>query len=283
MAQAVDDQHCNTIHDLIPAYCLGATDPQETQRVADHLTLCREAAALAADFQGVAEALLFSPSPLDPPAALTERLRAATAATAAVQPGAAPAPSDKAAAAQQTLWQRLRAALAVPAFRPLPVMAAIALVALTVGNLYLVDQIGGLRTSVAAMQDQMRSQTAVLTQVGEGTNIRVALPAGAAGAASEAYGAMVCDPAEPEGFLLAENLPSLEAGQTYQIWLAQGETLVSGGLFQPDADGYGRVVLTAPLPMGEYDALRVTVEPVGGSDQPTTPPVIGGPLYGAQY
>lgn len=275
---------CTEIHELIPAYCLGATDPDETVLVAAHLAGCPDAAAEAADYLALSEALLYSVPAVAPPASLADKLLAATAATTEpVRPVAAAAVKTQPNDAGPSLWERLRTALAGSGLRPLPVLAAIALVALLAVNVYLANQLGLLRSSVDDLEGRLGKQTAVLTQVGEGTNVRIGLPPGPAGVATASYGALVCNPEEPVGFLLAENMPPLTPGEAYQVWLGQGDTLVSAGLFEADATGYGRIVFSAPLPMGQYDSLRVTAEPASGSAQPTSLPTIGGSLYGAEY
>ena len=67
MASDEKKTDCSEIHELIPAYCLGATDPGETRRVEAHLAQCREAAADAADYQALSETLLFSAPAVGPP------------------------------------------------------------------------------------------------------------------------------------------------------------------------------------------------------------------------
>jgi hypothetical protein len=46
----------------------------------------------------------------------------------------------------------------------------------------------------------------------------------------------------------------------------------SAGLLRPDASGHTRPVI-APA-VGRTDQVGVTVEPAGGSSQPTTPPAL---------
>ena len=70
-------------------------------------------------------------------------------------------------------------------------LAAIALVALLAVNVYLMTQVGGLRGSSDDLESRLGQQVAVLTQVGEGTNVRIGLLAGPAGAVTAAYGAIV--------------------------------------------------------------------------------------------
>lgn len=273
---------CIEIHDLIPAYCLGATDPDETKLVEAHLGACPNAAAEVADYLALSEALLYSAPVVAAPAGLANKLVAATS-VAASPASVAPSSQSRLQEKGPTLWQRFVATLAGAGARPLPVLAAIALVALLAVNVYLMTQVGGLRGSLDDLESRLGQQVAVLTQVGEGTNVRIGLPAGPAGVVTAAYGAIVCSPEESQGFLLAENMPVLDSGEAYQVWLGQGDQVISVGLFEADGAGYGKLVFTAPLPMGQYDSVRVTAEPATGSVGPTSAPTIGGSLYGADY
>ncbi len=75
----------------------------------------------------------------------------------------------------------------------------------------------------------------------------------------------------------ASNLLALPAGKTYQLWLIPAEgNPISAGVFDPDAQGAG-VILLPPLPEGvAAKAFAVTVEPAGGVPQPTGPIVLLG-------
>ncbi len=284
MASDEKKTNCSEIHELIPAYCLGATDPDETRRVETHLAECPDAAAEVADYRVLSETLLFSAPAIEPPASLAASLLAATSPPVDMAlPAAAPVVQTKAQNNRPSLRHRMQAALAGLSLHPLPVLAAIALIALLAVNLYLINQIGDLRGSIDGLQSQAGQQVAVLTQVGEGTYLRIPLPPGPAGVATATNGALVCNPDQTQGFLLAENLPALESDQTYQVWLGQDDSRESVGLFQADDEGYGRLVFSAPLPMGQYDSIRVTAEPITGSTQPTTLPTLGGSIYGIDY
>ena len=59
-------------------------------------------------------------------------------------------------------------------------------------------------------------------------------------------------------------------GKVYQAWSVQGKTVTSLGVFD------GRHILTPPLASGS--AFAVSVEPPGGSPQPTTTPIVVQPL-----
>jgi anti-sigma-K factor RskA len=75
----------------------------------------------------------------------------------------------------------------------------------------------------------------------------------------------------------ASNLQPLPSGKTYQLWLIPTEGKpISAGVFDPDAQGAGTILLP-PLPAGvAAKAFAVTVEPAGGVPQPTGPIVLLG-------
>jgi anti-sigma-K factor RskA len=66
-------------------------------------------------------------------------------------------------------------------------------------------------------------------------------------------------------------MPELPADQTYQIWLIDpqgGRT--SGGTFTPESElPYTSVSVYSTGSLADYVGLGVTVEPAGGSSQPT--------------
>lgn len=272
------NQDCQVIHPLIPAYALGAADADEAVLVEAHLAGCAEAAAELAAYTELADTLLYSAPPVQPPAALAGKLRAATAPNAP-----APARQPVLARTQPGFWQRLGAALSPRQWRPAYVLAALALLTLVATNLYWGSQMQSLRSAQQTLAARLDQQTDVLTQVGEGDFLRIYLPAGPAGEASDAYATVVCNPKQQAGFILAENLPALPEDQAYQVWLIKDGQRTSGGLLQPNDQGLGWLAFRAPLPMGEYTEVGITAEPATGSPGPTSPPVIKGNLYDGDY
>ncbi len=74
-----------------------------------------------------------------------------------------------------------------------------------------------------------------------------------------------------------KGLPPAPSGKTYQLWyIGAGGTITSAGLFSVDADGNGQKVLSGQAT--PTDKVAVSVEPAGGSAQPTTDPVVVLPL-----
>jgi hypothetical protein len=90
-------------------------------------------------------------------------------------------------------------------------------------------------------------------------------------------GSMLVDRDKKIAVLVLWNLPPVESGQTYQVWLVDSDgNRTSGGLFKPVADrGYTTATIWSPRPLGEFVGIGVTVEPEGGSKAPTGSRVLG--------
>lgn len=72
--------------------------------------------------------------------------------------------------------------------------------------------------------------------------------------------------------LLADGLAPLPEGQTYQLWYIGAEGPVSAGTFEASGKGTTWHVLEGEMSAG--DTVGVTVEPSGGSDAPTSDPIV---------
>ena len=68
--------------------------------------------------------------------------------------------------------------------------------------------------------------------------------------------------------LIAESLEPAADGRTYQAWLIGDAGPVSAGVFVPDQDGTARLILDVAFEPGSL--IGVTLEPAGGSSQPTS-------------
>ena len=80
------------------------------------------------------------------------------------------------------------------------------------------------------------------------------------------------------GSLAVTHAPLLDEDQQYQIWLIQDGVRISGGVFSVNADGYGNLMVAANQPLDSFDSFGITIEPLGGSAQPTGEKVLGGKL-----
>ena len=72
----------------------------------------------------------------------------------------------------------------------------------------------------------------------------------------------------PMSRTIGRGMPTLPANQTYQLWLmTETGAPVSGGVFRPDQAG--NVEVPASGNLDGVDQMGVSVEPAGGSAQPT--------------
>jgi hypothetical protein len=73
----------------------------------------------------------------------------------------------------------------------------------------------------------------------------------------------------------AQDVPAIPAGRVLQLWIVPKKgSPISAGIFQPEANGtvLKRMRPAAHIRVKDAAALTVTVEPAGGSPQPTSEP-----------
>jgi len=149
-----------------------------------------------------------------------------------------------------------------PRRAPWPALTAIAAacaVALGAGN--LLQWKGVLQPSVHGLQSRLT--TAVLSGTGD---------------ARGAYGTIVLDPADNKGVLAVTGLRGLDKLHQYQLWLIKDGQRRSAGVFSPDAEGYGSMLLSVPPDFKDFRSFGVSIEPWGGSAAPTGLRVLAGTL-----
>lgn len=66
------------------------------------------------------------------------------------------------------------------------------------------------------------------------------------------------------------DLPRAGSAEDYQLWLVEGEAMVSAGVFDARDDGSAALLVDAAGSAG----VAVTLEPAGGSPQPTSDPLV---------
>jgi len=73
--------------------------------------------------------------------------------------------------------------------------------------------------------------------------------------------------------LIANDLPTLPADKVYELWYINESGARPAGIFTVDESGTVEQVLEGDMQAG--DMVGVTVEPAGGSEVPTTAPIVG--------
>ncbi len=275
---------CAAVRDLAPLYVLDALEPAEAASVRDHLATCSDAHAEMADLGGVVPYLAESLEPLEPPAVVGERIAAAvradlrarardeTAAARLVEGyGGAAGPADTAVreAPPPAEPVDLAAARATRVVRPprpawrwlLEAAAVVALVGVVGWDLVLQGQLDGARRQAALLGSALAAaaQAGSVTATLQGT-----------GPAAGASGFVVAGTGGTN-YMVVSGLPDPGAGRTYQAWYLKGQTAVSAGTFTLGAEGVTVVGMSSTT--GPVTAVALTIEPAGGSVQPTSQPI----------
>lgn len=255
---------CQTLRDLLPAYSIGATDPEETALVESLLDSCPEVIEELQDYRLLSRALLFTAPDAAPPASLHDRIMAAA------QPRSTPAASPQVIAPD---FSRPPERRGINRWLALAAGAAAAL--LVISNVYWMSRISQYEQTQAEIITLLSQQRDLLAATGTGSVQRVELVS-TQDTSPEAT--VLFNPDGEFGMLYSEQFPALSPDQTYQLWLIQGEQPVSAGLFQVDDAGRSWLMFRAAQPIETYDAIAVSTEPALGSEQPTTPPIAVGQL-----
>lgn len=256
-AAQTQSQRCAELEALLPAYALGATDPEEAAMVRAALADCPQAAQKLAEYEALAESLLYSAPPQRLPPHLATRIQAAIAQPAPTP--ARPGPLDRLRQAWQgwSLTGRL---------------AGAALALLLVVNGYWIQHTLRLQQELRQMNEKLQQQNIALFVLASESRQQLTLPPAQEG--SQAHASVIWTPEYDTAILLAESFPRLTDDQVYQLWLLKDGERISAGLFTVDDLGAGALVFHTPQPLDQYDIIGITPEPAGGSPGPTAPPVV---------
>ncbi|HXE99934.1 MAG TPA: anti-sigma factor [Solirubrobacterales bacterium] len=80
------------------------------------------------------------------------------------------------------------------------------------------------------------------------------------------------DRSDGSAILTMSQLPALPAGDVYEVWVERDGMVEPSSLFVPRRDRTAEAAVPAGL--DDADAVLVTREPRGGSQQPTSPPLL---------
>lgn len=248
--------------ELAGLYVLDALDPAERAQVDAHLASCPEAHDEFAEVGGVAPTLATLAEAVSAPAALKNRVMADYRAGAGAA-ARAPAPQVRAPAPVVELSRYRRPWLGWAA-----AVAAVLLIAVTSGWAYVAQS----RADAEAHRAGVLAQ-AIDIMSASGSSVAVLQGTGSAAGASgfAAFGA------NGAGYVVVVDLPQAPAGLTYQAWYLTGKQATSAGLMNVDAEGFGLLVLPA---RSDTEIIALTLEPSGGSDRPTSNPILSGQLAG---
>lgn len=228
-----------TLLDLIPAYVLGALDPDELREFEAWLAGDPQAQELVAEYQSFTDFLVLTTPIQTAPANLADdlrrRLMVDSETTATFQPT-----ERRPIQLQRRSW-------------PLRILAAAAVIAVVLAGLIWLAL--PKNCDAPCRYEQITAQT---------NAIRIALvPTGD----QTIEGELAAIPNSTDA-VIRVNLDTLPEDKTYQLWLIDEDGPKSGGLW-PKASGITHILLPLDKPLDEYQAFGMSIEPDEGSESPT--------------
>lgn len=232
------------VHALTGAYVLDALAEQERVAFEQHLVECETCTVEVAEFRETAARLAVA-SATQPPAHLRDAVLARIAEVRQEPPetGATVLPHPRSGASRWPLRVMTAAA------------AALLVVSTTLAVLLVQDRqaLDDSRLQARTMATILRAEDTEISTDSDGDTRMTVV------SSREADLLLV----------LADDLPPAPQGHDYQAW-AIGDDVRSAGLLVPH-DGRASLAVRG---IGTAEQLGITVEPLGGSDQPTTEPIM---------
>ncbi|MGH3174066.1 MAG: anti-sigma factor [Streptosporangiaceae bacterium] len=241
------------LHSLSGAYALDALEPgAERDRFTRHLSRCQSCASEVRGFREVATAMAFATA-AEPPAGLRDRVLTAAARTRQVPPEV------------RTHARPRRTRTRVPWVPWLSGVVATASIVVAV-------LFGFAQAHTQDELNQVRAENKAISLLLSSPQVTLISKSTAKGGVAT----VVLSAARHQLAVVTNGLPALPPGKVYQLWLIGKPAITSAGLLPPAKDGQTPPVLATGVVKG--DTLGLTVEPAGGSAQPTTKPILALPL-----
>jgi anti-sigma-K factor RskA len=255
----MDAQH---IEELLPFYALDALTDEERELVEKYLTEHPEARQQVEEMGKAVSALPHGPSPVEPSPQARQALMARVASDAEARArSSAPVPREP--SRRVNPFENLFRVLSFAA-------AAIAIIWAIVLNI----QVARLQNEVSSLNQRLEAQSesidqiiANLPQTDQSNVITVSLKG--TQVEPQAQGQLIANPNSDSAVLVISGLPKLEPGKTYQVWLIDGGAPVSAGLLSVDENGQGVFIVNSDESIGTFKSLGISIEPDGGSEEPT--------------
>ncbi len=255
--------HRGELHGLAGAYALDALDGPDLDRFTRHLQQCSTCENEVRGFRETAARLALAVA-APPPVELRGRVLSAVAITRQLPPAAATAPARR-AAPRRAAPPRAAGPDAGRVRRTwLPRMAALAAAAGVIAAVLLGVAQSATQHRLTQAEAQNRALAAVL-----------AAPDAHLMAVRSTTGGMatvVVSPAHRSLIVTTSGLPELTGGKVYELWFINSGTARAAGLLPAPSGGHTSPFLASGLASG--DKVALTVEPAGGTKQPTTKPIL---------
>lgn len=261
--------HTEHFEELCSAYVLNALDTEEQQEFEKMLHDAEEEQLqFFHELHAAANQLAFTVERAKPSAAVKDQLMNRIQSDA---DGAATSP--KAAVTDDQSSGFSRSALAMAASFAL-LLITLALVFYSF-NLYSEinnkeDMIAERDATITELKNEVQQKEELLSIL-EARSVDLVVMAGL-DVNPNGYGKVIWDPEKKQALLQVSNLPEVPEGKDYQLWLIKNNKPTSAGVFAVNTTGQGSFFKVEQLVQADQqsaNAFAITLEPKGGSQQPT--------------
>lgn len=261
---------CAELQPQIAAYALGETEA--AAELLEHIAECPACQRALSAYVQVARMLPYDAPDVAPPPDLRARILTAVEESAAAVAPVEPVSSTQSHADVPAAISPRRRRWRLPSFRPAYAFALVALIALLAWNISLQRQLSAQATQLSASRANWQTMIGLLND----SAVRWYAVSG-----DETRGHFWAAPQGQVGCLVIQGLPSIKDDQVFQVWLVHDGEHASGGVFEA-REGNGWILIRSNEPLSNYELVGVTVEPRGGSDAPTSAPLLQGQIARAQ-
>ncbi len=259
----IDDR----LEELFPFYALGVLSDAERAEVDAYVARDGEARARLAEALRSAAALAYDAVPIRPSAqtkrALMDRVNADARSGMAVHP-------------RFDLSRLFNTQVFKVGMPVIAVASLIAALVLGVWATSLNTEVTRLQQETTILRQQLTAQREVIAQIAA-PQVQ-AMSINGTPVQPQAHGQLIADPHKNIAVLIVSNLGALPPGKVYQFWLIRGKVPISAGIFNVDEQGRGLLAVQSTEAIGSFDTIGVSIEPDGGSLQPTGDIVMLGSL-----
>lgn len=233
--------------ELREAYALDALSEEERREFERYLAENPSEQAEVGELSSIAALLALAPPEQEPPADLRKSLMGQVRSEANEAGAGDAATSTGTGRESRGGWARrlfrFRGTVTAAA-------AAAAILGLAVWNVSLQSEVRDLRDTRETQMISYELQGSGAAEAVQGELVRIG---------------------EQGGMLVAADLPELPDSKTYEMWTIDEGEPESSGVF---AASEGSAIETIEQPISGAETFAITVEPEGGSEQPTTEPIV---------
>jgi anti-sigma-K factor RskA len=248
------------VTEWMPGYALGILDEADSEAVSQHLSqcdTCRKEMETWFETTRLLDMAVSQPAPgPDLKSRVLKRVNGASVPHSSLQNKSASPPGEL---PRKSFLDSLREIFTHPAGLAFGILALLLIPLLGINNYLLWQRVNNLQARLPSGNMQIVKL--------EGSSI-----------APRAVGYVMVFKDQNYGSLALTQAPLLDTDHQYQIWLIKDGKRTSGGVFSVNDDGYGNLEVSADRPLDSFQSFGITIEPRGGSPQPTGERVLGGEL-----